>query len=235
MAQTAASLNQRVESTVKCSHCGLTNFRAADQCKRCKTELSSSLTGGIDNKPVLEYSADPARSQVRLVLISAVILAVLAALVMFYLRQGPLAAPEALNQSVGTQPATLQPQAEGNHSLQLNPQSVEAASKVLGNLKRFQQATDNDLSYAEYDQMVNQMNADLNNIMPAFAGHSPSDETFRQETAAAVRDYLAARNWWKTTVTYSSALDDTDRKEKLKLDWTSAKTHIENAEKVIVR
>jgi hypothetical protein len=193
------------------------------------------LTGGIVNKPVLENSAQPARSNVRLALFSAFMLAVLTALVVFYLRSGPQPAPEALNQSVVAQPATLQPQAEGNDSLQQDRQSAESASKVLGNLKRFQEATEHDLSYDEYEQMLNQLNTDLNNTLPAFVGHSPGDETFRQEAAAAVRDYVAARNWWKTTIRFSSALNDADRDEKLKADWTRAETHIENAEKAMVR
>jgi hypothetical protein len=193
------------------------------------------LTGGINNKPALKSSADPAQSRVRLTLISAVIVVVLTALVVFYMRPGPQAAPEALNQGVGTQPATVLPQAEAKDSLQQDPQSAEAASKVLGNLKRLQEATEHDLSYDEYEQMLDQLNADLNNTLPAFVGHSPENETFRQEAAAAVRDYVAARNWWKTTIKYSSALNDADRDEKLKADWTRAKTHIENAEKAMVR
>jgi hypothetical protein len=168
-------------------------------------------------------------------LISAVILAVLTALVLLYIRQGPQAAPGALNQGAGTQPATLQPQAEAKDTLQQTPQSAEAASKVLGNLKHFQQATENNLSYAEYDEMLNQLNADLNNTLPEFVGHSPGDETFRKEVAAAVREYAAARDWWKTTIDNSSVFNEAARNEKVQADWTRAKIHFENAEKVMVR
>jgi hypothetical protein len=153
----------------------------------------------------------------------------------FYMRQGPQPAPEALNQSVVTQPAILQPQAEAKESLQQNQQSTEAASKVLANLKHFQEATENDLSYDEYEQMLNQLNSDLNNTLPAFVGFSPGDETFRQEAAAAVREYVAARNWWKTTIKFSSVLTDAERDEDLKAYWARAKTHLENAEKAMVR
>jgi hypothetical protein len=223
------------ESTIKCVSCGLTNFRTADRCKRCKSELSPSLTGKSDKKTALEKSPTPAGSKVRLALSSGVMLAVLIGLVVFYLRQGPQAVPEASDPSSGTQAASLQPQPEAKDSIRQNPESAEAGLKVLRNLKRFQDATENDLSYAEYDEMLNELDAYLNNTLPAFEGHSPGDETFRREAAAAVRDYAAARNWWQTTVKHSNVFKDADRDEQLKADWTSAKTHIENAEKAMAR
>jgi hypothetical protein len=236
VSQTVASLNHAAESTIKCFRCGLTNFRTADQCKRCKSDLSQPFTGGIDNIQVLENSADPARSTVRLAVTLVAVLAVLTGLVLFYMRPGPQAAPEALNRVGAEQPATSQPQAEAQEvPMQQNPQSAEAASKVLGELKSFQQATEGSLSYAEYDEKLTRLNSDLNNTLSEFVGHSPGDETFRQETAAAVREYAAARSWWKTTIQSNSPFNEADRNERLQADWTSAKTHLENAEKVMPR
>jgi hypothetical protein len=184
---------------------------------------------------VSENSAYPARSKIRLGWILAGMVVLIAGLVLFYMRQGPQA-PEALTESGSTQLATSQPQAEAQEApLQQNPQSVEAASKVLGELKSFQQATEGGLGYAEYDEKITRLNSDLNNTLPEFVGHRPGDETFRQEVAAAVRDYAAARRWWKTTIDNSSVLNEADRDERVQFNWTSAKAHLENAEKALGR
>ena len=55
----------------------------------------------------------------------------------------------------------------------------------------------------------------------------------RQEVAGALRDYNAARNWWKTTIKNSSVLHDNDRVERLQVEWASAQTHLDKAEKLL--
>jgi hypothetical protein len=55
----------------------------------------------------------------------------------------------------------------------------------------------------------------LNNTLPEFVGHSAGDESFRQEIDAAVRDYFAARSWWKIMIDNSSVFNEADRNERL--------------------
>ncbi len=64
--------------------------------------------------------------------------------------------------------------------------------------------------------------------------HSPSDESFRQEIAGALRDYTAAGNWWKTTIRNSSVLKDADRTARLQVEWASAQMHLDNAQKLLL-
>jgi hypothetical protein len=75
------------------------------------------------------------------------------------------------------------------------------------------------------------LEADVNSILPTLVSHSPSDEKLRQEVTGAVRDYKAALDWWKTTLSYSNVLSDADRVERLQVEWASAQTHLRNAEK----
>jgi hypothetical protein len=91
------------------------------------------------------------------------------------------------------------------------------------------------LFYAEYDEMLTQLKADLNNTLPEFVGHSVGGETFRQEIDAAVRDYAAARSWWRTPIDNSRVFNESDKNERLQVDWTSAKTDLENAAKALDR
>ena len=71
--------------------------------------------------------------------------------------------------------------------------------------------------------------------MPSFVRQNPGDEIFRQEVAAALREYTAAGNWWKTTIANSSVFTEDDRSERTRRNWASARTHLTNAEKVLVR
>lgn len=109
--------------------------------------------------------------------------------------------------------------------------SNEAAKQVLTELKDFQAATQNSMSFEEYDGRLNRLNANLNNTLPTFGQHSSDSDSFRQEVAAALREYDAARNWWKTCTRNSTVLNDNDRNERLQADWNEAQTHLDNAQK----
>ena len=90
------------------------------------------------------------------------------------------------------------------------------------------------MSYDQYNEMLTNLNAELNNTLPTFVRHDPSDERFRQEVAGAVRDYAAAGNWWKTTIKNSSVLSEADRTARLQVEWGSAQKHLDNAEKLLL-
>lgn len=182
-----------------------------------------------------DKSGEFGRLKVSFVLIFAAVLAVLLVLVLFYIRQGPGATSEAISEVGVAQPATPRDEQPGQDPVQTDRQSEEAAKRVLAGLKRFQDATESSMSYDEYDEMLTRLNADLNNTLPTFVRHNPSDEGFRQEVAAALRDYTAAGNWWKTSIRNSSVLNDADRDERLQANWSSAQTHLDNAQKLLLR
>jgi hypothetical protein len=89
------------------------------------------------------------------------------------------------------------------------------------------------MRYEDYDQMLNQLETDLSNVLPNMSSRKPSDQSLRQEVAGALRDYNAARNWWKTTIRNSTVLHDNDRLERLQVEWASAQTHLDRAEKLL--
>jgi hypothetical protein len=117
-------------------------------------------------------------------------------------------------------------------------QSEEPAKQVLAGLRHFQEhfqdTPKSSMTYEEYDQMLTHLKADLNDTLPTFVRHSPSDERFRTEVAAALRDYTAAGDWWKTTIRNSKVLNDADRTTRLQAEWGSAQTHLDNAEKLLL-
>ena len=230
-------LNDIGSSTIKCPGCGLTNFRSAGHCRRCKSDLSAPSIDAKYDKPIRDGIADPGRSKVGLAGVLAVMLVIFAGAAFFYMRQGSQAASTSLNEAGQTQPAsdTSQAQAEKADPVQPGPESEQAAADVVSELKRVQEATEKGLPYAEYDQMLGRLKEDVNNGLAQFAGQSESDKTFRQEADAAVREFAAARNWWKTTNEHSTVFNDADRNERLQMNWASAKTHIENAEKALSR
>jgi hypothetical protein len=235
VSQTTATLNNSTGSAIKCPSCGLTNFRDAGNCRRCKSDLSAPLDGvTVANQPRV-HAADPGRSKFGLAGVLAVMLILLAGAAVFYIKQGAKQAAGALNGTSKTQPAsdTSQPQAEAENTVQPGPESEQAAANVLSELKRVQEAAERGVPYAEYDQMVAQLKEDVNVGLAQFAGQSENDKTFRQEAAAAVREFSSARNWWKTTNEHSAVFNDNDRNEKLQFNWSLAKTHIENAEKAL--
>jgi cytoskeletal protein RodZ len=182
-----------------------------------------------------KHSAELGQFKVSFVLTVAVAVAILLVLLFFYFKQDPQTTQAATNDTGVAQPATPQSEAPAQDLAQTNRQSEEAAKRALEGLKRFQGATESSMSYDEYDEMLTRLKADLNDTLPTFVRHSPSDEAFRQEVAAALRDYTAAQNWWKTTIRNSSVLSDADRDERVQPSWRSAQTHLDNAQKLLLR
>ncbi len=232
MSQKPAIVNHAAESSKKCFHCGLRNFADKTRCTRCKYDLSLPLTEPKNNEQLTDNSGELGRLKVSVVLILAALL--LLGLGLLYMRQDPQRTPRAVSEAGVAQPATQQAEQPGQVIAQENPQSQEAAKHVLAGLKRFQGATESSTSYEEYDEMLTNLKADLNNTLPSFVDHNPSDETFRREVEAAIRDYTAAGNWWKTTIRNSAVFTDADRTERIIAIWTSAKTHLDNAEQTLV-
>ena len=188
-----------------------------------------------------KHSGELGQSKVSFGLTLAVAGAILLALLLFYFRQAPQATQAATQAapndetSIAQPPPPPQSEAPVQDLAQTNRQSEEAAKRVLTGLKHFQGATESCMSYQEYDEMLTRLKADLNDTLPTFVRHNPSDEAFRQEVAAALRDYTAAGDWWKTTIRNSSVLNDADRDERVLPSWKSAQIHLENAEKVLLR
>lgn len=232
--QKAATINHATDFS-KCFHCGLRNFVDTNQCRRCKSDLSLPLNGAKNDKQTRDDSGELGRSTVSLAWIFAAVVALLLGLVLLYMRQGPQKTPGAISEAGVAQPATAEAKQPGQDPAEQNSRSVAVATHVLAELKRFQDATESGMGYNEYDEKLTHLKADLNNALPAFVRHDPSDESFRQEVAAAVRDYTAAGNWWKTTITNSSVFTEADRNERTQANWASAKTHLTNAEKTLVR
>jgi hypothetical protein len=232
MSKRSAIDNGSAGSSKKCFHCGLRNFALATRCVRCRYDVWEPLPGSEKKQ---RRAANPRRvGPLRAgVLISTA--ALLLGFAFLYIRQDATPAPEAVSQVVAEQPVSHDTEETSQVASQEDRQSPEAAKHVLGEMERFQLASESSMSYDQYDRSLTKLKADLNNTLPSFVEHGPGDETFRQEVDAAVREYTAAGKWWKTVEMNSSVLTDADRTERLIANWTSAKTHLDNAEQVLPR
>jgi hypothetical protein len=236
MVQKAATINKATDSSKKCFHCGLTNFADTKRCKRCKSDLSLPLKATKNDKRMPGRSAEVGQSSFSFTCILAAVVVVLLGLVFFYMRQRPQGAPEVGPEAVVAQTlVTGDAEQPEQNAVEQNSQSEAAATQIVTDLKRFQDATESGIDYNEYDKKLNSLKTDLNNTLPSFVRHDASDETFRQEVDAALRDYTAAGNWWKTTITNSTVFTEADRNERTQRNFESARTHIANAEKTLVR
>jgi len=234
MSQKTAAIAQAVKFSKLCSECGLRNFADADRCRRCESDLSRRRSiRAREVKQIPVDAGEPGSFKARRVLTLAVPI-ILFLLIFFYVRQGFQETQANPSEVEVAQTVPPQPQQPGENSAPENAQSPEAAKEVLAGLKRFQGASQNKMSYEEYDQMLTQLKADVNDMLPTFVRHSPSDESFRQEIAGALRDYTAAGNWWKTTIRNSSVLKDADRTARLQVEWASAQMHLDNAQKLLL-
>ncbi len=177
-------------------------------------------------------SGEPGQFKVNRVLILYAALAILLVLLLFYFKQDPQETQAALSDTGVAQPTPSSEQ-PAQDAAPNDPQSQEPARQVLIGLKRFQDAIESNMTYEEYDEMLTRLKADLNSALPTFVRHDPSDESFRNEVAAALRDYTAAQSWWKTIIRNSKVLTDTDRTARLQVEWGSAQTHLDNAEKLL--
>jgi hypothetical protein len=232
VSEKTAALDQAIKFSKKCAGCGLRNFPGAERCSRCDAELSrNSQRVGAKAR---EYNFRPAhtrRSSKRKSLILLTTLVVLLGLVVFYVQQDLPGSRQAIDlissaQNAPTSDAPLDPIAEA-------ARSQESAKRAVAAVKHFGASTQPTMSFEDYDRMLSQLESDLNSSLPTLVSHSPSDEKLRQEVSGALRDYSAARNWWKTTIDYSHALSDADRVERLQVEWASAQTHLRNAETLL--
>lgn len=181
-------------------------------------------------------SGELGRSTFGFAWVIAALVVVLLGLVLFYMRQDPQGRPDVGGEVVVAQtPVTSDAEQPEQNAVEQNSQSEAAATQVLTELKRFQDAAESGTDYNEYDKRLNSLKADFNKMMPSFVRQNPGDEIFRQEVAAALREYTAAGNWWKTTIANSSVFTEDDRSERTRRNWASARTHLTNAEKVLVR
>ena len=229
-----ASINNASDSSKKCPSCGLRNFAGANKCKRCKSDLSAPLKVTKNEKRVPADSAESDRSNYSFVWIGAVLVVVALGLV-FYMKQGPQETAEPGSEAVVAQTsAAPEPEQPVQSEAEQNSQSEVAAKQIVTNLKHFQDATEN-MDFKEYQKKLDSLRSDLNSTLPTFVRHLPSDETFRQEVDSALRDYTAAENWWKTTMNNNSVFSEADRKERTQKNFESARTHLENAERLMGR
>ena len=230
-----ASINNASDSSKKCPGCGLRNFAGANKCKRCKSDLSAPLKVTKNEKRVPSDTVESDRSSYSFVWIGAVLVVVSLGLVFFYMKQGPQETPEPGSEAVVAQ-ASAAPDAEQpvQSAAEQNAQSEAVAKQIVTNLKHFQDATET-TDFKEYQKKLDSLRSDLNNTLPSFVRHLPSDETFRQEVNSALRDYTAAENWWKTTITNNTVFTEADRKVRTQKNFESAQAHLANAEKSLGR
>jgi ribosomal protein L40E len=239
VSEKTAAADQVVKFSRKCSECGLRNFIDAKVCRRCESDLSRRSAGAKKIKQHVPVEAiKPRQSKAGRVVILVAALAILSGLVVFYGRQvpavtEPVAGKVDLEQSA--QPSEGEPFQDAATE---EARSEQSAKHVLAGLRHFQEhfqdTPKSSMSYEEYDQMLTNLKSDLNNTLPTFVRHDPSDERFRKEVAAALRDYTAAGNWWKTTIRNSKVFSDADRTTRLQSEWGSAQTHLDNAEKLLL-
>ncbi len=238
MSQKTAAADQVVKFSRKCSECGLRNFVDAKVCRRCDSDLLSRSAGAKKVLPLPKDTNEVRQSKAGRILIFVAAVAIVSVLLLFYVRRVPqgtetLAGPVESSESAKQSQQSFQD--TGESVVTEDDKSEEPAKQVLAGLKHFQETPKLTMSYEEYDQMLANLKADLNNTLPAFDRHQPSDERFRKEVAAALRDYTAAGNWWKTTIRNSKVLNDSDRTTRLQVEWGSAQAHLDNAERQLVQ
>lgn len=228
---------QYSDASKKCPKCGLRSFPNISRCNRCKSDLSPSLKSAKDERPSGDNFAEDRPTASRFAWITTALAVMLLGLGLVYMGRGSQASAVAVSEAFAqpASPASDQPAHDSaqQNSAQQNSESEAAAAKVIMELKHFQDAAESGRDYKDYEQKLTSLKADLNNTLPSFARHTSNDETFRQEVAAALRDYSAAQNWWKTTLTNSSVFTEADRDERTLKNWASARSHLTIAEKML--
>jgi len=243
MSEKTAAADQAVKFSKKCSECGLSNFVDAKVCRRCQSDLSRRSTASKKATPVPAGTAEVRQFKFGRVLIFAAALVVSSFLLLSYVRQVPPGT--GTGSGTGSAPGAAdiaksarQSEQPAQNAAIEDGQSEEPAKQALAGLRHFQEhfqdVPKSSMTYEEYDQMLTHLKADLNDTLPTFVRHSPSDERFRTEVAAALRDYTAAGDWWKTTIRNSKVLNDADRTTRLQAEWGSAQAHLDNAEKLLL-
>ena len=232
MSQKLAIVNHAAESSKKCFHCGLRNYAHQARCTRCKYDVWLPLTEPKNNRHVFDNLRQFGRLKVGALICAAVLVSGLALL---YITKDPKGTTGTISQAVVAHPTIPEADQPILVTAQEYPQSQLAAKQVIAGLRKFQGAIESSMSYDDYDETLTQLKADLNKTLPSFVDHKPGDEFFRREVEAAVRDYSAAGSWWKTVELNGGVLTDADRTERLIGNWTSAKTHLDNAEQMLGR
>ena len=227
-----ADIIQYSDSSKKCLKCGLRNFANTGKCRRCKSDLSLSPKSSKDDQQLRDKSAESRRATSRFAWFTTALAIVLLGLAVLYMSPGSQVSPVPVSEAFA-QPAAPAVEQQIMDPAQQNSKSEAAVTTVMVELKRFQDAAESGLEYKDYDQKLTSLKSDLNRKLPSFARHNPTDETFRQEVGAALRDYSAAQNWWKTTLTNSSVFTTADRDERTQKNWASARAHLTNAEKML--
>ena len=177
MFQEGALINQTTNSPKKCFQCGLRNFANANECARCQSDLSLSLNPANQKTPGRGNSAELDRSRFSFAWILAAAAAMLLALGFFYVRQGLSGTPDVAGEApVAQAPGQTEAAQPGQSAVEQDSQSEAAATQMLANLKRFQDATEKGMDYDEYDQKLNGLKSDLNDTLPSFVRHGSSDE-----------------------------------------------------------
>lgn len=234
MSQKAASINHATGSSKKCFHCGLRNFPDKNRCQRCNSDLSPPVQMARRDQQMRDISAELHRSTFRFAWIFAALL--VGSVVFIYMRQDPRGTPEVRSEAVVGETATpSNAEQPGQTSVEEESQSQAAATQIVTDLKLFQQLAESGMDYNDYARKLESLKANLNGALPSFVGHRPSDETFREEVSAMLRDYTAAGNWWKTTLTNSAVFTEADRDERTRSNFESARTHLANVEKTLTR
>ena len=231
-----AIANGATAVTNKCVRCGHRNFSNRELSAYYGSGLFMPLTVARTKPGRRHISGEIGSLKVGLACILAAMLALILGLVLFHTKEIPQESAEPISAANSEPPATSHAeQAAPDAPVGNGPQSEEAAKQVLSELKGFEGIAQGKMDYDEYDQKLNNLKADVNKALPAFVRHTPSDETFRQEIASAIRDYTAAGNWWKTTIRNSSLFNEADRNEYLQPKWASAQSHIDTADKILLR
>jgi hypothetical protein len=232
MSQKSAIVKQAAESSKKCFHCGLMNFARQARCARCRYDVWVELDEPKKARHLSDYYPALSRSKVGAMICATVLLSGLGLL---YLKQDAQGTPVTVSEARVAHSPTQPAEQPGPVIAPENPQSKEAARHVLAGLKHFHGEKESSRSYEEYDEMLTRLKVDLNNTLPSFVDQNTAAQSFRLDVAAAIQDYTAAGNWWKTTIRNSSVFTDADRTERVVANWTSAKTHLDNAEQMLVR
>lgn len=234
MSQETATITHAAGPSIRCLTCGLRNFADAEECRRCKANPSQPTIDAKDVKLLDEASEDASGSKFKyawvLVLIAGGLL-IAGLLYMWQTSPDPEADPL---QSAAAPPAPVS-ERPGVDIAKENSRNQEVAMAILTETKRFQSAAEGEMTFEEYEEKLNKLRTELNNKLPEFSRQEESDETFRKEIAGALREYEAAANWWKTTIRYNQAIDDAGRRERTQANWTKAKEHVSNAEKLVRR
>jgi len=232
VSQETATITHATGPSIKCLTCGLRNFADAKECRRCKTDPSQPMIEAKDVKLLDDDSADSSASKFNYAWVLVLVVGGLLIVGMLYMWQSSID-PEADPIQAAAAPAAAVSEQPAVDLAKENERNQEVATEILTEVKRFQASAEGEMTFEQYEEKLKKLRVELNNKLPNFSRREPSDETFRKEIEGALREYDAAANWWKTTITYNAAINEADRKERTQKNWTSAGAHLATAEKML--